>query len=134
MSMLSINGLWITPILANATVTANATYGPFISPYVVQSAVVAISVNSVSGTSPSLTVTFNAYDPYAYDDYVENTTTITAPPYPYYTASSSAITTAGGYYIPISVIYNFYTIELTVSGTSPSFGGVFISVIERVNG
>ena len=133
MSM-SINGLWITPILANATVTANATYGPFISPYVVQSAVVAISVNSVSGTSPSLTVTFNAYDPYAYDDYVENTTTITAPPYPYYTASSSAITTAGGYYIPISVIYNFYTIELTVSGTSPSFGGVFISVIERVNG
>jgi len=131
MSM-SINGLWINPILANATVTANATYGPFISPYVVQSAVVAISVNSVSGTSPSLTVTFNAYDPYAYDDYVENTTTITSPPYPYYTASSS-ITAAGGYNISISTIYNFYTIQLTVSGTSPSFGGVFISVIERVN-
>jgi len=129
---MSINGLWINPILANATVTANATYGPFISPYVVQSAVVAISVNSVSGTSPSLTVTFNAYDPYAYDDYVENTTTITSPPYPYYTASSS-ITAAGGYNISISTIYNFYTIQLTVSGTSPSFGGVFISVIERVN-
>jgi len=132
MSM-QINGLWITPILANATVTASSTYGPFISPYVVQSAVVAISVNSVSGTSPSLTVTFNAYDPYAYDDYVENTTTITAPPYPYYTASSSAITAAGGYNIPISIVYNFYIIELTVSGTSPSFGGVFISVIERVS-
>ena len=132
MSM-SINGLWINPILANATVAANATYGPFISPYVVQSAVVAISVNSVSGTSPSLTVTFNAYDPYAYDDYVENTTTITSPPYPYYTASSSAITAAGGYNIPISTIYNFYTIQLSISGTSPSFGGVFISVIERVN-
>ena len=131
---LSINGLWINPILANATVTASVTYGPFISPYVVQSAIVAISVNSVSGTSPSLTVTFNAYDPYAYDDYVENTTTITAPPYPYYTASSSAITAAGGYNIPISVVYNFYTIQLTVSGISPSFGGVFISVIERVNG
>ena len=72
MSMLSINGLWITPILANATITSSVTYGPFISPYVVQSAVVAISINSVSGTSPSLTVTFNAYDPYAYDDYVEN--------------------------------------------------------------
>jgi len=130
---MQINGLWITPILANATVTASSTYGPFISPYVVQSAVVAISVNSVSGTSPSLTVTFNAYDPYAYDDYVENTTTITAPPYPYYTASSSAITAAGGYNIPISIVYNFYIIELTVSGTSPSFGGVFISVIERVS-
>jgi len=87
----------------------------------------------VSGTSPSLTVTFNAYDPYAYDDYVENTTTITAPPYPYYTASSSAITAAGGYNIPISVVYNFYTVQLTVSGTSPSFGGVFISIIERVS-
>jgi len=132
MSMLSVNGLLITSILANATVTASSTYGPFISPYVVQSAVVAISVNSVSGTSPSLTVTFNAYDPYAYDDYVENTTTITAPPYPYYTASS-AITAAGGYNMPISIVYNFYTIELTVSGTSPSFGGVFISVIERVS-
>jgi len=130
---MSINGLWINPILANATVTTNATYGPFISPYIVQSAVVAISVNSVSGTSPSLTVTFNAYDPYAYDDYVENTTTITSPPYPYYTASSSAITAAGGYNIPISTIYNFYTIQLSISGTSPSFGGVFISVIERVN-
>ena len=133
MSMLSINGLWITPILANATVTASATYGPFTSPYVVESAIIAISVNSVSGTSPSLTVTFNAYDPYAYDDYVENTTTITAPPYPYYTASSSAITAAGGYNIPISIPYNFYTVQLTVSGTSPSFGGVFISVIERVS-
>jgi len=130
---MQINGLWINPVLTNSTITASATYGPFISPFAVQSAVVAISVNSVSGTSPSLTVTFNAYDPYAYDDYVENTTTITAPPYPYYTASSSAITAAGGYNIPISIVYNFYTIELTVSGTSPSFGGVFISVIERVS-
>lgn len=117
--------------MANADITANATYGPFIEPEPIASAVVAISVGGVSGTSPSLTVTFNAIDPYAYNYYLANG--LSSPPNPYYTVSSSSITAAGGYYVSIGVVFTMWSLSVTVSGTSPSFTGTFISLIGRVS-
>jgi len=92
---------------------------------------VAISVGGVSGTSPSLTVTFNAIDLYAYNYYLANG--LASPPNPYYTVSSSSITAAGGYYVSIGVVFTMWSLSITVGGTSPSFSTTFISLIGRVS-
>jgi len=130
-SRIFINGLVEVSVVANADITANATYGPFIEPEPIESAVVAISIGGVSGTSPSLTVTFNAIDPYAYNYYLANG--LASPPNPYYTVSSSSITAAGGYYVSIGVVFTMWELTVTVSGTSPSFTNTFISLIGRVS-
>jgi hypothetical protein len=96
-----------------ATITSNgasSNYGA--GPY--RYFLVTIYVGSVSGTSPSLTVYFNAYD---------SNSGQSIP------MASVNITSAGAYYISVS---NFpgqlFNISWTVSGTSPSFGNVYITV------
>jgi len=98
-----------------ATITSNGTssnYGT--GPY--KNFLVTIYVGSVSGTSPSLTVYFNAYDSNSGES---------VP------LASVNITSAGAYYISVSNFPgNQFNISWTVGGTSPSFGSVYISVYE----
>jgi hypothetical protein len=100
-------------VLSAATVTASGSSSVY-STGINKVFFVVISVGSVSGTNPSMTVYFNAYD---------SASGASIP------IVSVNITAAGAYYISVS---NFagtqFTISWTVSGTSPSFDNVYITV------
>jgi hypothetical protein len=102
-------------ILSNATITSNGSSSNYYA-YNYKNFLVLITVGSVSGTSPSLTVSFNAYDFWLNASVSLATVTITS---------------AGTYSM---VINNFpgewFNISWTVGGTSPSFGTVNIHVFE----
>jgi hypothetical protein len=102
-------------VLSNASITSNGSssnYGT--GPY--KNFLVTIYVGSVSGTSPSLTVYFNAYD---------SNSGQSIP------MASVTLTSAGGTYIYVHDFPgNQFNISWTVGGTSPSFGSVYISVYE----
>jgi len=100
-------------VLSAATVTASGSSSVY-STGANKDFFVAISVGSVSGTSPSMTVYFNAYD---------GASGASIP------IASVNITAAGAYYISVSDFAGAqFTISWTVSGTSPSFGNVYITV------
>ncbi len=118
MSWKIVNGKYTLPLLNGVALTASTSYGPIFAP-VYDTGIVIISVSAVSGTSPSMTVTVNLYDELAYESgYNES----------YYSASSPAITTAGGAYINIPVLFTLFGISISISGTSPSFT-TFLSVV-----
>jgi len=102
-------------VLSNASITSNGSssnYGT--GPY--RNFLVTIYVGSVSGTSPSLTVYFNAYD---------GNSGQSIP------MASATLTSAGGTYIYVHDFPgNKFNISWVVGGTSPSFGSVYISVYE----
>jgi hypothetical protein len=102
-------------VLSNASITSNGSTGNYgIGPY--RNFLVTIYVGSVSGTSPSLTVYFNAYD---------SNSGQSIP------LASVTLTSAGGTYIYVHDFPgNQFNISWTVGGTSPSFGSVYISVYE----
>jgi len=102
-------------VLSNASITSNGSSSNYnAGPY--RNFLVTIYVGSVSGTSPSLTVYFNAYD---------SNSGQSIP------LASVNITSAGAYYISVSNFPgNQFNISWTVGGTSPSFGSVYISVYE----
>jgi len=102
-------------VLSNASITSNGSssnYGT--GPY--RNFLVTIYVGSVSGTSPSLTVYFNAYD---------SNSGQSIP------MASVTLTSAGATYILVQDFPgNNFNISWSVGGTSPSFGSVYISVYE----
>jgi len=102
-------------ILSNASITSNGSSNKYgTGPY--KNFLVAIYVGSVSGTSPSLTVYFNAYDSYSGQSIP---------------MASVTLTSAGGTYIYVHDFPgNYFNISWVVGGTSPSFGSVYISVYE----
>jgi hypothetical protein len=102
-------------VLSGASITSNGSSSNYSAgPY--RNFLVTIYVGSVSGTSPSLTVYFNAYD---------SNSGKSIP------LASVNITSAGAYYISVSNFPgNYFNISWTVGGTSPSFGSVYISVYE----
>jgi hypothetical protein len=102
-------------VLSNATITSNSSSSNYSAgPY--RNFLVTIYVGSVSGTSPSLTVYFNAYDQYSGQSI---------------SMASVTLTSAGGTYIYVHDFPgNQFNISWTVGGTSPSFGSVYISVYE----
>jgi len=104
-------------VLSNASITSNGSSSNYnAGPY--RNFLVTIYVGSVSGTSPSLTVYFNAYD------------TNSGQSIP---LASVTLTGAGGTYIYVHDFPgNAFNISWTVGGTSPSFGSVFISVYESL--
>ena len=102
-------------VLSNASITSNGSSSNYSAgPY--KNFLVTIYVGSVSGTSPSLTVYFNAYD---------SNSGQSIP------LASVNITSAGGTYIYVHDFPgNQFNISWVVGGTSPSFGSVYISVYE----
>jgi len=102
-------------VLSNASITSNgSTNNYYAGPY--KNFLVTIYVGSVSGTSPSLTVYFNAYDPNSSQSIQ---------------MASATLTSAGGTYIYVHDFPgNQFNISWAVGGTSPSFGSVFITVYE----
>jgi hypothetical protein len=102
-------------VLSNASITSNGSSGNYSAgPY--RNFLVTIYVGSVSGTSPSLTVYFNAYDSYSGQSIP---------------LASVTLTSAGGTYIYVHDFPgNAFNISWTVGGTSPSFGSVYITVYE----
>jgi hypothetical protein len=118
---IDLNGIANNPlkyafsILRNASITSNGSSGNIdTGPY--RNFLVTIYVGSVSGTSPSLTVYFNAYD---------SNSGQSIP------IASVTLTSAGGTYIYVHDFPgNTFNISWTVGGTSPSFGSVYISVYE----
>jgi hypothetical protein len=102
-------------VLSNASITSNGSSGNYSAgPY--KNFLVTIYVGSVSGTSPSLTVYFNAYD---------SNSGQSIP------LASVTLTSAGGTYIYVHDFPgNQFNISWTVGGTSPSFGSVYITVYE----
>ena len=102
-------------VLSNASITSNGSTGNY-NASIYRNFLVTIYVGSVSGTSPSLTVYFNAYDGYSGQSIP---------------MASVTLTSAGGTYI---YVHDFpggaFNISWTVGGTSPSFGSVYISVYE----
>jgi hypothetical protein len=102
-------------ILSNASITSNGSSSNYNTvPY--RNFLVTVYVGSVSGTSPSLTVYFNAYD---------GNSGQSIP------IASVTLTSAGATYILVQDFPgNQFNISWTVGGTSPSFGSVYISVYE----
>jgi len=102
-------------VLSNASITSNGSSSNYnAGPY--KNFLVTIYVGSVSGTSPSLTVYFNAYDPNSGQSIP---------------MASVTLTSTGGTYIYVHDFPgNLFNISWTVGGTSPSFGSVYISVYE----
>jgi hypothetical protein len=102
-------------VLSNASITSNGSSSNYSAgPY--RNFLVTIYVGSVSGTSPSLTVYFNAYDGYSGQSIP---------------MASVTLTSAGATYILVNDFPgNAFNISWTVGGTSPSFGSVYISVYE----
>jgi hypothetical protein len=102
-------------VLSNASITSNGSSSNYSAgPY--RNFLVTIYVGSVSGTSPSLTVYFNAYD---------SNSGQSIP------MASVTLTSAGGTYILVRDFPDdYFNISWVVGGTSPSFGSVYISVYE----
>ena len=98
-----------------ATITSNGSSSTYSAgPY--RNFLVTIYVGSVSGTSPSLTVYFNAYD---------SNSGHSIP------MASVTLTSAGGTYILVQDFPGVtFNLSWVVGGTSPSFGSVYISVYE----
>jgi hypothetical protein len=118
---IDLNGIANNPlknwfsVLSNASITSNGSSSNYnAGPY--RNFLVTIYVGSVSGTSPSLTVYFNAYDQYSGQSIP---------------MASATLTSAGGTYIYVHDFPgNTFNISWVVGGTSPSFGSVYISVYE----
>jgi hypothetical protein len=118
---IDLNGIANNPlknsfkVLSNASITSNGSssnYGT--GPY--KNFLVTVYVGSVSGTSPSLTVYFNAYD---------SNSGQSIP------MASVTLTSAGATYMLVQDFPgNYFNISWVVGGTSPSFGSVYISVYE----
>jgi len=106
---------WVLPIVINATISANATYGPYVFPVPLQSIFGAIlTVTSVSGTSPTLTVSIVNYDLIA----VYNGTGGSGAS----TTLFNNVSNTGTYvYTANNTVFTDASINLTVGGTSPSF-------------
>jgi hypothetical protein len=104
------------PVFINATITANANYGPFVAPKPIQAATFFIlTVTAVSGTSPTLTVSVTNYDVVAaingtYESGFNATLF----------SNVSATGTYNAYYTS-NPYFGAFTISVTVGGTSPSF-------------
>jgi hypothetical protein len=102
-------------VLSNASITSNGSTGNY-NASIYRNFLVTIYVGSVSGTSPSLTVYFNAYD---------SNSGQSIP------MASVTLTSAGATYI---LVQDFpggtFNLSWVVGGTSPSFGSVYISVYE----
>jgi len=105
---------WWLPVVQYTPYRANASLGPYLvpaAPQVVFSAV--LTVHSVSGTNPALTVNLTYFDIYPYE-------------YGNYTSSSTAIfqniSAAGVYtYSAANTPYTVIRFDLSLGGTSPSF-------------
>jgi len=106
---------WVLPVVVNATISANATYGPYVFPTPIQSVFGAIlTVTSVSGTSPTLTVAIVNYDVIA----VFNGTGGSGAS----TTLFNSVSATGVYtYTASNTVFTDASITLTVGGTSPSF-------------
>jgi hypothetical protein len=106
---------WVLPVVVNASISANATYGPFVFPTPLQSIFGAIlTVTAVSGTSPTLTVAIVNYDVIA----VFNGTGGSGSS----TTLFSSVSSTGVYtYTTSNTVFTDASITLTVGGTSPSF-------------
>ncbi len=103
------------PVFINATITSNQTYGPYVSPKPIQTALYALlTVTAVSGTSPTLSVSVTVYD------IVAALNGVYEGGYggPWFSNVSSTGTygVSGTY-----TYYGVFTISVTVGGTSPSF-------------
>ena len=100
-------------VLSNATITSNGNSQNYFTG-IYRNILVLIYVGSVSGTSPSLTVYFNAFDTFSSQSIPLASVTITSP---------------GAYAISATHFPGeWFNISWVVGGTSPSFGSVFISV------
>jgi hypothetical protein len=102
-------------LLSNSTITSNGSSNKYgTGPY--RNFLVMIYVGSVSGTSPSLTVYFNAYDQYSGQSIP---------------MASVTLTSAGATYMLVHDFPgNTFNISWVVGGTSPSFGSVYITVYQ----
>jgi hypothetical protein len=116
-------GLWyrvgsqycVLPVVVNTAITASTTYGSFVFPTPIQSVFGAIlTVTSVSGTSPTLTISIVNYDLIA----VYNGTGGSGAS----TTLFSSVSSTGTYvYTSSNTVFTDASITLTVGGTSPSF-------------
>jgi len=107
-------GGWWLPAVQYTAYGANASLGPYLVPTAPQEVFSAVlTVHSVSGTSPTLSVSLTYFDIYPYE-------------YGNYTSSSAAIfqniSAAGVYvYSAANTPYTVIQFNLTLGGTSPSF-------------
>jgi hypothetical protein len=105
---------WWLPVVQHTAYGANASLGPYLVPVVPQAVFSAVlTVHSVSGTNPTLTVSLTFFDVYPYE-------------YGNYTSSSTAIfqniSAAGVYtYSAANTPYTVIQLGLSLGGTSPSF-------------
>jgi len=106
---------WVLPVVINTSITSNTTYGPYVFPTPIQSTFAAIlTVTSVSGTSPTLTVNIVNYDVIA----VFNGTGGSGAS----TTLFNNVSTTGTYvYTASNTVFTYASIAITVGGTSPSF-------------
>jgi hypothetical protein len=106
-------GRWLLADIYS-TYSSNTTLGPYTVPFAPQLIFdVVLTVHSVSGTSPTLTVSLVYYDMYAYQ-------------MGYQTSSSTTIfsnlSSAGVYtYSASNTAYTVIKFSLSLGGTSPSF-------------
>jgi hypothetical protein len=77
--------------------------------------IIIVNVTAVSGTSPSLTVNFNACDS------VPGSQTFPANAACGLHTASTAITATGVFFIKVDHISKFVTVQTVITGTSPSF-------------
>jgi len=109
------NKYWVLPVIINATISANQTYGPYVFPVPIQSVFGAIlTVTSASGTSPTLTVSIVNYDLVAMYNGTPGSGAST-------TLYNNVSSTGTYVYTANNTIYTNASISLTVGGTSPSF-------------
>jgi hypothetical protein len=106
---------WMLPVFVNATITANANYGPFIAPNPHQIITnIVLTVSAVSGTSPTLTVDYIVYDVVAAINGVYEGG---------WSGSWFSNVSATGTYNSYGTytFYGVFGVSVTVGGTSPSF-------------
>jgi hypothetical protein len=106
-------GYWL-PAVLYTTYSSNATLGPYSVQFAPQEIFdVVLTVHSISGTSPTLTVNLVYYDMYAYQSGYQTSSS---------TAIFSNLSSAGVYtYSATNTPYTIIKFSLALGGTSPSF-------------
>jgi hypothetical protein len=110
-------------VLANATVTASGSSGVFEDVGAKEVVLIVNVTGTVSGTTPTITFTIQEVDPGNF------TTAISS------SAVGTAITAVGTQIISLAMARgSCFQITWTVTGTTPSFGGVYATLVNKVAG
>jgi hypothetical protein len=109
---------WMLPIFINATITANTSYGPYVTPKPQQSITSFIlTVTAVSGTSPTLSIGWTGLDIVAVMNGIyEGSSSFSGAIFTNVSSTGTYSTTYTN-----SFFGGVFSINTAVGGTSPSF-------------